>query len=774
MIVGLKYLKGRVRNRYYMSIIVSVLSTILVQAQPITKLNVDWQQFLAKHDMVWNKMPADYYEGPFVGNGLLGAILFKDSKKENTVGLEIGRTDVYDHRSKNIKSTNAFGRLPIGRLLLSPVGTITASTFRTDLWNAEITGTVTTTKGTVSIRCYVPSEEEFIVLNLNSTGEESNLNCSFRPEQGNHPRPTVQPNRDKGIYIPNPPFVTETKEGIEVTTQPLLEGDDYASAWSSHTNADQSKTIFIAVANRWASKLTPSSGSADDAIATIKAAEKKDMNAIEKAHRNWWHNYYPASFVTLPDARLESFYWIQLYKLASATRANQPVVDLMGPWYKPSVWAAYWTNLNIQLAYYTLGTTNHLDIAEALYKLIEKHTDQLINNVPPEFRNDCAALGNPVGYDDLNAAVGLNTNNKSPMHLIALPWLMQLFYIHNQLSMDDNRLRNSVYPLLKKTFTVYTRIMRLGDDGKYHIPYTFSDEYGNANETSLNIALAKWGYKTLIATASRQQIDKPQAAEWKNILDKMADYPTDSTGIMLGKDVPFAKPHRHYSHLFGIFPLYEMNIDEQPERLPLMKQSIEHFTSFNGDDCMFKFNGASSLWAAIGNGDSALKYLNRSLIILNPRTGPTVTPNTLYSENGWPTFESPIASSRSELDMLLQSWGGKIRVFPAFPSEWKDASFYNLRAEGGFVVSAVKKDGATKFISVKSLAGEPCIIKTDMKGTVKLVASKKVKMVQQDGQITLTLPKGEEAILYSGIKPPSFEVAPLQLKKEECNSWGVK
>ena len=124
--------------------------------------------------------------------------------------------------------------------------------------------------------------------------------------------------------------------------------------------------------------------------------------------------------------------------------------------------------------------------------------------------------------------------------------------------------------------------------------------------------------------------------------------------------------------------------------------------------------------------------------------------------------------------MLLQSWGGKIRVFPAFPSAWKDASFYNLRAEGGFVVSAVKKEGITKFISVKSLAGEPCTIKTDMKGTVKLVASKTVKMSQQDGLITLTLPKGEEAILYSGTKPSSFEITPLQLKVLECNSWGVK
>lgn len=738
------------------------------------QLGVDWQQFLAKQDMVWNKMPADYYEGPFVGNGLLGAIVFKDTKKDNTLCFEIGRTDVYDHRSKNINSTNPFGRLPIGQLLLTPVGVITGAKFRTDLWNAEITGTITTTMGMISLRCFVPSDEEFIVLDIKSTGQENKVNCSFSPEQGNHPRPTVQPNRDMGVYVPNPPFVTSRIDGIEVITQPLLEGDDYATAWIDRPNADKSRTILITVANRWANKQVLGSGSAVDAVATIKAAQQKNMGLIEEAHRTWWHHYYPSSFVTLPDTRLESFYWIQMYKLASATRADRPVVDLMGPWFKPSVWAAYWTNLNLQLAYYTLGITNHLDIADALYKLIEKHSDQLIENVPVAYRNDCAALGNPVGYNDLNASVMLNTNGTSPMRLIALPWLIQLFYIHNRLTMDDSRLRNTIYPLMKRTFNVYTRTMQLDIDGKYHIPYTYSDEYGNAFETSLNIALARWGYKTLIDCATRLKVDQSSVNAWRDILTNMADYPTDTTGIMVGRDVPFAKPHRHYSHLFCIFPLYEMNIEEEPERLPLMEQSIAHFTGIDGDNCMFKFNGASSLWSALGKGDSALKWLNRSLLILNTRKGPTITPNTLYSENGWPTFESPIASSRAALDMLMQSWGGKIRIFPAWPSTWKDAGFYGLRAEGAFLVSAVKRYGITRFISIKSLAGEPCIIKCDLKGTIKLLASKNVSMQRRGELIALNLPKGEEAILYTGVKPTSFDVTPLPTKAGTCNSWGLK
>ena len=50
-------------------------------------------------------------------------------------------------------------------------------------------------------------------------------------------------------------------------------------------------------------------------------------------HQQWWHAYYPASFVTLADTRLESFYWINMYKLASGTRGDRVVYDLMGPWF---------------------------------------------------------------------------------------------------------------------------------------------------------------------------------------------------------------------------------------------------------------------------------------------------------------------------------------------------------------------------------------------------------------------------------------------------------
>jgi hypothetical protein len=101
--------------------------------------------------------------------------------------------------------------------------------------------------------------------------------------------------------------------------------------------------------------------------------------------------------------------------------------------------------------------------------------------------------------------------------------------------------------------------------------------------------------------------------------------------------------------------------------------------------------------------------------------------------------------------MLIQSWGGTIRVFPACPSAWKDAVFHNLRAEGGFLVSAERKNGKTAWVRIKSLAGEPC-------------------RIQIDGKVReLTLAKGREIVL--GNATPI--VAPLPVAPALQNSWGL-
>ncbi len=104
-------------NRFIRMIVSLLLFTSNLSGQVTTtksllKLDVNWPQYLAQHDLTLDKISSDYFEGAFAGNGLLGTILFKDDQLAITLRFEIGRTDVYDHRTA-LPSAYESSRLPV-------------------------------------------------------------------------------------------------------------------------------------------------------------------------------------------------------------------------------------------------------------------------------------------------------------------------------------------------------------------------------------------------------------------------------------------------------------------------------------------------------------------------------------------------------------------------------------------------------------------------------------------------------------------------------------
>ncbi len=93
-------------------------------------------------------------------------------------------------------------------------------------------------------------------------------------------------------------------------------------------------------------------------------------------------------------------------------------------------------------------------------------------------------------------------------------------------------------------------------------------------------------------------------------------------------------------------------------------------------------------------------------------------------------LEASVSYANSLQNMLIQSWGGTIRVFPAMPTEeWPDATFHNLRAEGAFLVSASRRDNQTQWARVKSLAGEPCLVRPGLEGELKILSDGPVELI---------------------------------------------
>jgi hypothetical protein len=84
---------------------------------------------------------------------------------------------------------------------------------------------------------------------------------------------------------------------------------------------------------------------------------------------------------------------------------------------------------------------------------------------------------------------------------------------------------------------------------------------------------------------------------------------------------------------------------------------------------------------------------------------PLAQPNGLFfvPDCGFYLVES-VGISAAISEFLLQSVDNTIRVFPAWPKT-KDASFTNLRAQGGFLVSAEQKDGQIVKLEITATVG---------------------------------------------------------------------
>src|SRR5207244_510352 len=101
---------------------------------------IDWPNFLARHDLVFNRPPEKWGEGAFTGNGLLGAMVYLTDDK-SALRLRIGRSDIMVRQNY---------RVPIGDLVLHPVGKITGGNWILHLWDAEVTGVLKTDKGGIA------------------------------------------------------------------------------------------------------------------------------------------------------------------------------------------------------------------------------------------------------------------------------------------------------------------------------------------------------------------------------------------------------------------------------------------------------------------------------------------------------------------------------------------------------------------------------------------------------------------------------------------------
>ena len=717
---------------------------------------VDWAAFLQKHDMVWSAVPMRWEDGAFIGDGQQGAMAWADTLGAEYLRFEINRSDVTDRKK----------RLPLGHLRLPfPIPQTAADPFvmRVDLCNAAISGK--------AWQAYAHATRRVLVWEY--------LVSQYPGEISWHPEPALDARK---LYRKEPisddekhPAPTQSVEadGTNLCVQPLTGGAAWAVAWrivDAPSPLGNLRRVFLTVGY----SETSADAAKAEALRFVRGAHEENAEKFADAHKTWWHNFWPRSFVSLPDARMEGFYHIQLYKLASATGKNKPVLDLMGPWFRRTPWTAIWWNLNIQLTYWPVYAAGYFDLGEPLLDMLDTQSDNLAQNVEnPDWAKDSAAIGRVSSYDCVSKA-GSERGN--------LTWVLHNYFWHCRAQGDEARLKTRLFPLLKRAVSYFLHHAKEGTDGFLHLPEDVSPEYPTkAADTNYDLSLLRWGCRTLLALNARYDLRDEAAQNWQNTLLKLAPYPkNEETGFLIGANVPLAVSHRHFSHLLMVFPL-QNTTPQTPEHRAVIEKSLDHWIGFKGALQGYSYTGASALSTILNRRDEAVSLLNTFL-------DKYVKSNTMYTEAG-PVIETPLSAACALQFLLLRDerqgengdpFDTVLHVFSGVPESWKAAAFHNLRAGNAFVVSAARKNGKTEWVRVVNGGKNEatCRIATRLLGPVEARGKPKiaVKTDAATGVSTFRLAKNEAVLLVRAGTPALFvpTIAPVASDAPGANFYGLK
>lgn len=710
---------------------------------------IEWQKYLSQFDLKWQRMPKRWHEAPFLGNGEQGTLCYQVN--DRTIRFDVGCSAAHDHRpfdeddlgEKHVEILNR-GRLTIGHLRLELPSTITRGTGELDLWNAQATGALESDGGRLQWKSIVHAVEPVLFVEVATEGDQVGSALRYVPERAQNPR-AIRAKSPR--QPPHPaPVLRSFADDVRCSVQDLAAGGQTAVAWKTITTGPTTR-LWLSVQHSY-----PGDEAVDRAVAAVRRASQMESQADHEAwikrHQQWWHAYYPASFLSTGDAFWDSFYWVQQYKIACMTRDEGWIIDNQGPWLQPTAWNGTWWNLNAQLSHLGGYQANRRGMVSALRYRLGECQDSLIQSVAPEYRSDSAAIGRGVSGWDLLGHAGQPNGRPQMDRSIGRECGNLLWALHNvdleYRYWGDTDVRDEVLlPLLIRAVNYYRHFLYKGDEGRWHLPTTYSPEYRSAADCTYDLDLLRWAAGRLIELSVEKKWDSTSQAlldEWQEIHENLVPVYTNDTGRMIGRDVALTSGHRHWSHLMAVYPLRTLTPTSQSDR-EMIQKSLGHWRSFNRGIAGYAHTGSAVMAAILGDGDQALEYLNRLRQYLHA--------NTMYSEIGLPVAETPLHGATAMQEMVLQSWGGRLRLFPAVPDDWPSVQFANFRAEGGYLISAARRNRRTAWVKVRSTRGgtveiDPSISKCRWEASENVVVTP-----MEDGKFRLLTTPGSRIQFFN-------------------------
>jgi len=449
------------------------------------------------------------------------------------------------------------------------------------------------------------------------------------------------------------------------------------------------------------------------AVALSKQTIAEQEVTLIQEHEHAWQAFWSRSGVQLEDKVLQRWWYRMLYFARTVCKPGAEPVALMPPLATDATpWHAdYHHNYNAWQAFWPLPAANHPELADPWISYLNAMIPRFKFLARERYGIDglCVPISSFIHEPD---PAECKSKNKRQMSMN--PWGLTIGmagmdvqniwqkYLCDQ---DSEYLKARSYPFIRETVRFYLAFMKQckkDNEGKVLLGPSYSPEHGPVGiyNCPFDIAYVRYTFDAFIQAANELKMDSDLVEQCRDYKALLGRYPTapDKSGkpvVVDWKGCGYKQVPRHNIEVpvSPVFPGDQVTWFSAESEKELFRHTIED-TKNTGNNSHVMFNIAKARL-------SMPEAVNDAKAFFLPRELPNGFIRMPWAHGTFMQETIGIVGLINEF--MLQSVQNKIRLFPCWPKD-KDARFSQLRAQGGFIVSAEFKAGRIVSATVESTA----------------------------------------------------------------------
>lgn len=405
---------------------------------------------------------------------------------------------------------------------------------------------------------------------------------------------------------------------------------------------------------------------------------------------------------------IEKMWRFGRYLFISGTDEKSKPFPLYGLWggdYQ-LMWSHNMANENTQMIYWHSNVGNLVALNKALFRY---YNDKL-----PQFKLNAKHL---FGCNGIYMTAGTTPNISAPNQVVpvimnwvgAAAWIAQHYYSHYCYTKDLDYLKETALPFMIEVANFYEDFITYYDDGTIKLYPSVSPENTPSNfmppqgvqmahpmpttiNSTIDIALIKEFFTNMLQLQQQLDLYSERKPVWEKIIASIPQYKINGDGAIREWQNELFEDrydHRHLSHIYPVFPGYEINSDKNPTLFKASEKAVE----LRKIDAQTGWSLAhmACIYARFNRGNDSMKCLDhmaKSSIINNFFTlhndwrGMNIS---LDMDPAPVQLDAALGYVNAVQEMLLYSSQDLVKLLPALPDNMHKGSVRDFRFCGGTV-----------------------------------------------------------------------------------------